>query len=229
MKELSILLRNSFIFLFFFTCFVFSSFALGSAKKEKKRLDFSESIPNEIKAEEIALEKEDKKKKNPRLAGILSAVIPISGQIYNGTYVRALSYLALGGIAYYFRNFYNKQFQQFHSAYILRADQDPFTVDAFDSRVPNATFNSREEQRLLDLSDDTRRSRDLLTTGLIVLYIGNIIDAVVYANLYGFNVKDNFIKEGEKPKFTFRTSPTILFADQNSTSFLPGVSIRIIF
>jgi hypothetical protein len=119
-------------------------------------------------------------KHSPRLATILSAVVPGSGQIYNRKYYKPPIIYA-GGF-FMIRAIANNQeeYLRYNSAYKLRVDGDASTIDEFEGVY--------SEQNLLLIKNNFRRNRDLSYIGLSVVYILNILDAYVDAHLFYFDI-----------------------------------------
>lgn len=122
----------------------------------------------------------DKKKKDPRRASLLSAVLPGAGQIYNGKYWKVP---ILWGGAYalgYFINLNHEQYVLTRDSYLLRQNNQP---DYFN--------NVYSAEQLVRLREYWRRNRDLLIILSAFGYLLNIADAAVDAHLSGFDVGDD--------------------------------------
>lgn len=118
-----------------------------------------------------------------RKATLLSTFLPGAGQVYNKKIWKVpIIYAGFGGMVYLIR-FNNKNFKKFENALLKRYDNDPGTVDEY-----NGIYT---EENLKTLSDFYRRNRDLSVIGLSVVYVLNIIDAHVDAQLFNFNVSDD--------------------------------------
>ncbi len=149
----------------------------------------------------------DKDVKDPKLATILSAVLPGAGQVYNNkTWKTPIIY---GGFAtnIFFIDFNNRRYQLFLNA--LRASDDPNLENPFpnlnrDALVRNVNF--------------WRRNRDLNYFIFVGIYALNIIDAHVDAHLSAFDVSEDL---------TFKFEPTFEFLAAGSN--LVGLSMKINF
>jgi hypothetical protein len=119
---------------------------------------------------------------DPRLAALYSAVLPGLGQAYNHKYWKIpIAYAGLGVAAGVF--IYNyKQFILFRDAYRLsftgQKTGDPF-VDQYDPQ---------DQKRIRDIY---RQYVDYSALAFMGVYVINIVDALVDAHLYYFNVSDN--------------------------------------
>jgi hypothetical protein len=126
------------------------------------------------------------KAKDPRLATLLSAIIPGGGQVYNEKIWKVP--LIYGGIATtaYFLEFNNRRYQLFRSALeIARNPDDP---------RPNP-FPNLNEDGIVRNVNYWRRNRDLNYMIFGIIYVLNIVDAQVDAHLSGFDVSDDLSLE----------------------------------
>lgn len=149
-------------------------------------------------------------KLNPTKAGLYSAVLPGLGQVYNKKYWKVpIVWGAVGtgvGIAIWNQN----QYKKYREYYIAKLNG-----------VPNEFVDARpylDKVALGNAQDRMKRQRDyaIAITGLI--YILNIVDAVVDAHLY----------EGRKdPDLTF--SPALIYDNFNTTPPKTGLSLSYRF
>ncbi|MGY6559237.1 MAG: DUF5683 domain-containing protein [Nitritalea sp.] len=117
--------------------------------------------------------------KNPRLATILSAVLPGAGQVYNEKPWKVP--ILYGGILTntYFVDFNGRRFALFRDALI-----------AFDAEEPNQ-FPNLNRDGLVRNVNFWRRNRDTTFLIYLVIYVLNIADANVDAHLSGFDVSED--------------------------------------
>lgn len=149
------------------------------------------------------------RKHNVRRATAMSAIIPGSGQVYNKKAWKVpIIYAAFAGMGYLVK-FNNDNFRKYENALLTRYDNDPLTVDEF--------ADVYTEDNLRSLSDFYRRNRDLSVVGLTMVYVLNIIDAHVDAQLFNFNVSDDL---------SLQWSPTGTFNEQG---MLAGLSMHLRF
>lgn len=117
-------------------------------------------------------------------AALYSAILPGAGQIYNKKYwkppILYAGFIAIG----YSIEFNNRNYQTFKKAYMYRVDGDSTTIDAYEKIYPDANA-------LLVRKDYYRRTRDLMWIIASGVYILNIIDAYVDAQLSDFDISDN--------------------------------------
>ncbi|MBI4648964.1 MAG: hypothetical protein HY738_20835 [Bacteroidia bacterium] len=122
-------------------------------------------------------------KRNPKLAGTLSAVIPGLGQAYNKKYWKIpIIYAGFGALGYLFNNL-EKNYVHYRLAYNTRKDGDPNTIDEYNDRY--------SESDLMTIRDEYRRYHDFCFIGLTGVYLLNIVDAIVDGYLYDYDVSDN--------------------------------------
>ena len=159
------------------------------------------------KKDSLIAKKEVKKdfKPNPKLSGLLSLALPGAGQIYNRKYWKApIIWAAVGGVG--FLIYSNHQtYSQYRDALLLRSDEDPATIDAYDQIYT--------DNDLLVLQDEARRSRDLWIILTSLGHALNVVDAVVDAHLSTFDVSDDL---------SMKIQPAIFRTKNN---FNPGISI----
>lgn len=143
---------------------------------------YSFVFSQEIKPKE---EKKDSvlKKHSPKLAATLSAVVPGAGQIYNKKYWKVPFIYAIGGTLGYigFSNY--SIYRNYRDIIISRtANGEPFT-DEF------AEIYSTSN--LITLQNQHRSFVEYSAVGFIFLYSLQIVDALVDAHLYHFDVSDD--------------------------------------
>lgn len=172
---------NRFLILTFFTLILLSA-DYSFAQKKVKDVAVTEASDTTVV----------KKKHSPFKATIMSTALPGLGQIYNGKWWKVpIIYGAFGGLIYS-SVFNDLKCRTFRSAYLLRVDDDPATVDEFDGVYSDAN--------LRELVDFYQRNRDLSLVFTGVFYALNIIDASVDAHLKDFDVSDDL---------TLKVRPTI--------------------
>ncbi|GAA0873004.1 DUF5683 domain-containing protein [Gangjinia marincola] len=116
----------------------------------------------------------------PAKAAFYSAVVPGLGQAYNGRYWKIpLVYGALV-TTFVVRDFYDGEYNRFRDAYRRRLNG--FDDDEFADILT--------DDNLIDLQQNTQRTRDVWTLLTVAAYILNIVDANVDAHLQQFNVSD---------------------------------------
>ena len=114
-------------------------------------------------------------KKNPKKAAILSAVLPGLGQAYNGKYWKIPIIYSIFATMYFIGEDNNNKYQLFKKAY---AGED---VDAI-----NREYYT--EDRIKEYKDYYKRNRDLDIIIGFGLYLLNILDASVDANLMDYDI-----------------------------------------
>ena len=134
----------------------------------------------------------------------MSACLPGLGQAYNHKYWKIpILYAGLGTFGYLTYRM-NTQDGTYKTVYILRTDGDSNTID----NLPEYT-----EGQLKENVDFYRHYRDMNAVITAAFYALNVIDAVVDAHLFTFDVSDNI---------SFRINPSInyfSFKEKPSTQF----------
>jgi len=146
---------------------------------------------------------------SPKKAAIMSACLPGLGQAYNHKYWKIpIVYAGLGTFGY-LTLLMNSQYKDYKAAYILRTDGDSNTIDD----KPEYTDGQLKEN-----VDFYRRYRDMNAVITAAFYALNIIDAVVDAHLFTFDVSDNI---------SFQIIPSInYFSFHSKASSQFGLTIK---
>ncbi|MEX2594395.1 MAG: DUF5683 domain-containing protein [Anditalea sp.] len=119
--------------------------------------------------------------KDPKVATILSAILPGAGQIYNEKIWKVP--IIYGGIitTAYFVEFNNRRYQKFKDA--LEIVRDP--------SLGTNPFPNLNQDGIIRNVDYWRRNRDLCYLIFGAIYVFGIVDAQVDAHLSGFDVSDD--------------------------------------
>lgn len=145
---------------------------------EKK--DTTVLVPLDSLSEEIVGNKQSKSKYKPQRAWWYSAILPGAGQVYNGKAWKVpIIYTVFIG-TYYMVVDNNFKYQTFKEAY------KNYSIDG-----PPQWQPSYSESQLKDRKDFYRRNRDLSIIVGGLMYLLNIIDASVDANLMNFDISDD--------------------------------------
>ncbi len=135
------------------------------------------------------------KKHSPRTATIMSAVLPGLGQFYNRKYWK-IPLIYGGGAAFiYFINDYNDRYYGFRTSLKQYNNNEDIT----NSRIANTVLRWEEQGvNSADISDILkqgrdyyRKYRDLNVIFLSGFYVLNIIDAMVDAHFFVFDVSND--------------------------------------
>lgn len=124
-----------------------------------------------------------RKKHNPKIAIALSAVVPGAGQIYNRKAWKVpIIYAGLGAsgfCVYYFA----KQTNQYKLEYRYRMQGK---TDLLDPR-----FASKDDETILSMKKYHQRNMEISIAATAVAYVLNLIDAIVDAHLFYFDISDD--------------------------------------
>ncbi len=145
---------------------------------------------------------------DPMKAGIMSLVIPGSGQIYNKSWWKVpLVYGALGGMVYLIQ-YNSEQYNRLETAYraSLNDEEHEFSGTAIDN-----------PQSLRNIRDGFDKNRQLSWVGFVFVYILNGMEAFVDAHLQNFNIDDDL---------SLRLHPVIELAP-GSTSLQPVMGLGV--
>ena len=180
-------------------------------------LFFSQEIKpfDTIKTEKQVVEEIEKanvstiQKYNPTKAGLYSAVFPGLGQYYNKKYWKIpIVWGAVGtGVGIIVYN--DKQYRRYRTAFLAELNGQPHEFD--DLPYVDATV-------LGNTQDSAKRQRDYAIAITGVLYILNIVDAVVDAHLYD-----------QKKDPDLAIKPTIIYDDLGVANGKAGLSLSFRF
>jgi len=124
----------------------------------------------------------DPERHSPTKAAWRAAVLPGWGQIYNQKYWKLpLVYGGLGGLGYWV--YFNADQHRFYrQAFLAKTDEDPSTID------PLPAFS---ESSVLQTKEYYRRQLDASVLFTVAFYGLQIVDAVVDAHLFHFDVSND--------------------------------------
>ena len=180
-------------------------------------LFFSQEIKpfDTIKTEKQVVEEIEKanvstiQKYNPTKAGLYSAVFPGLGQYYNKKYWKIpIVWGAVGtGVGIIVYN--DKQYRRYRTAFLAELNGQPHEFDDLPYVDATALGNTQ---------DRAKRQRDYAIAITGVLYILNIVDAVVDAHLYD-----------QKKDPDLAIKPTIIYDDLGVANGKAGLSLSFRF
>jgi hypothetical protein len=118
---------------------------------------------------------------NPRMAVLFSALVPGMGQVYNQKYWKVPIIYGAGGAFAYFVGFNQLKYKKFRDAVASGTQDEVVLIDG--RYIPSENL---ERGR-----DYYRRYRDISVLGLGAIYLLNIIDAMIDANFFYYDVSDD--------------------------------------
>lgn len=142
---------------------------------------------------------------NPTKAGLYSAVLPGLGQFYNKKYWKVPLVWGAVGVGVGIAIWNDNRYKEYRGYYIDKLNGTP---NEFLEKYPNL-----DKVALANIQDRAKRQRDYAIAGTALVYLLNIIDAVVDAHLYeGRNdpdlaiqpslINDGFSPQGSKAGIT---------------------------
>lgn len=168
---------HSAIFILSTVLFLMSNFCNAQIQSEKISITDLREMVNEIN-DTINTKSETKQvfrmKKQPWRAVAYSAILPGAGQFYSESYWKVPIILGLGGYFAYGIINNNNQYIDYRDQY----------------KNSQTSENPNGNQQLLNLREFYRDQRDNFYIYSAILYLANLIDAYVDAQLYDFNVTD---------------------------------------
>jgi uncharacterized protein YpmB len=120
----------------------------------------------------------------PKKTALFSAVVPGLGQFHNKHYWKIPVIYGLIGVSIYFLNDNIKNYNALRREAAGRASLDP-------NFKRNDDFEFYNDQQIKDAQDYYRRNLDLTALLTAVGYTLQVIDAVVFAHLKGFDISDD--------------------------------------
>jgi len=136
------------------------------------------------------------KEHSPKFAGISSAIIPGAGQIYNKKYWKFPIVYSAGATAGFFIYYNYTIYKNFRDAYVFANDLDASNdIISFSVWTPihKETYypSLYDLGRMAEIQEIYRKYLDLSVISAVAVYGFNILDAVVDAHLFKFNVNDD--------------------------------------
>ncbi len=153
---------------------------------------------------------------SPQLASIFSLVVPGLGQAYNEKYWKIpIIYGGLVFCAYQFKT-NRSNYKIFTEGMDHYIDSDPLTNSWM--TLPNVDTSSFVEEQIQFYRSNFERYRNLSIIGFGLIYMLNVFDASVDANLFDYDVSD---------KITMHIEPALLPRTNYAQGF--GFKCRITF
>jgi hypothetical protein len=147
---------------------------------------------------------------SPKLAVLLSTALPGAGQIYNKKYWKApIVWVGIGTCIYFISNNHTL-YRDYKDALLQRTDSS--------TQEPDKYLDIYSTDQLLTLQDQYRQNRDLFIIVTSLVYVLNIVDALVDAHLYSFDVSDDL---------SFNWQPFYNYSVYNGNA--AGISLRLNF
>jgi hypothetical protein len=144
-----------------------------------------------------------------RVAIIASAILPGLGQAYNKKYWKIPLIYGTGTLAYFAYDFENTRYKRFRDAY-----NSP-EVQKDDPELAHLTSGDLQLNVM-----DARRYRDMAVIGIGIIYVANIVDAMV----------DSYMTEYDISKdLSMKVSPTLIQPSPNSYFATCGVKMNFRF
>ena len=173
-----------------------------------------------------------------RRAVVYSMLVPGLGQIYNKKYWKLPIIYGGAAVIYFLYDYNNKYYQRFKTAYNQLVDYNEMESQYNDMRSGNPSLpawvdfnpiNDIELQNfdLVTLSsyrDLYRRSRDYNVIFFVLLYVANVVDAMVDSYMLYYDVSDNLALEID----TY-APPVYQLVGRNNFSPQCGLSLKLNF
>jgi hypothetical protein len=171
-------------------------------------IKFFAAIPASAQEADTASVNQVAKTHSPRKALLMSAIVPGLGQVYNKKYWKVPIIYGAGGAFVYFLGYYQDKYTKFRTALANGEKGQKFIIDG----------RQYDYESLSTGQNFYRRYRDLNALGITAIYFLNIVDAMIDANFFYYDVSDNL---------TMHIQPAI-FNNPGATSSL-GLQINLLF
>lgn len=130
-----------------------------------------------------------KKEHSAKKAGIMSALLPGTGQVYNGKWWKVpIIYAGFGGIGYMAYSNYS-DYKLFLNAYKIKTGNLEAGVTPSEQAVQLSEHY--QASQLQSYKDSYRRDFELYCIILAAWYGLNIVDAIVDGHLYTYDISDD--------------------------------------
>lgn len=156
-----------------------------SKKKEKRSSSYARTTFVDAESVEHVHTTDSvlQKKHNPKIAIALSAVVPGAGQIYNKKAWKVpIIYAGLAATGYCVYHF-AKETNQYKFEYRYRMQGK---TDLLDPR-----FADKDDETILSMKKYHQRNMEISIAATAVVYVLNLIDAIVDAHLFYFDISDD--------------------------------------
>lgn len=155
-----------------------------------------------------------KKEHSAKKAAIMSAILPGSGQIYNGKWWKTpIIYAGFGGIGYMAYSNYS-DYKTFLTAYKIK------TGNLDEGEIPSEyeiqLSESYQASQLQSYKESYRRDFELFCIIAAAWYGLNIVDAIVDGHLYTYDIGDDLSLHID-PVFTTPNTPNLALAGLRQT------------
>lgn len=140
---------------------------------------------------------------SPKKAGLFSAILPGLGQAYNKKWWKIPIVYAAIGTSTGFIVYNQQKYRKFNDAYVNRVNGTETTTD----------FDQYSTANLFEIQDTYHDWRDISIIVTSGFYVLNILDAVVDAHFFRYDMSDDL---------SFEISPTLNFVN-------PGLTICLRF
>ena len=159
---------------------------------------------------------------SPKKAAIMSAIIPGSGQVYNGKWWKVpIIYAGFAGIGYMAYSNYS-DYDLFLTAYKIKTgDLEPGVTPSEQALLLAEYYQASQLQ---SYKDSYRRDFELYCIIMAAWYGLNIVDAIVDGHLYTYDVSDDLSLTID-PVFSLPETPNLAFSGSRQT----GLSLSFHF
>ena len=155
-----------------------------------------------------------KEEHSAKKAGIMSAILPGAGQVYNGKWWKVpIVYAGFGGIGYLAYSNYS-DYKTFLTAYKIKTGnlEDGVTP----SELALQLTENYQASQLQSYKDSYRRDFELYCIVLVAWYGLNIVDAIVDGHLYTYDISDDLSLHID-PVFNVPESPCLCHSGGHQT------------
>jgi hypothetical protein len=177
------------------------------------------SLPAQV--DTIAITPSDKQTDNVKppgkhspTAAVLLSIIPGGGQIYNKKWWKVpIIYAGLSASSYCIYH-YGKLTKRFQLEYRYRVSTDTTL-----HKLCDMSLADKSNEVILSTKNAYQRSFEIAIAATVIIYVLNLVDALVDAHLFNFDISDNL---------SLRIAPTLL-PDIRTGLYAPGITVCLRF
>lgn len=162
-----------------------------------------------LKAPDKVMKKDTLKSKHGPTTAMLLSIIPGGGQIYNKKYWKLPIVYGCLGTSGYFIYRYASEMVMYRNEYINRRDGNEELL------IPSLA--NKNDENILQLKNTSQRNMEIAIGVTAILYALNLIDAMVDAHFYDFDISDDL---------SLRIAPEVIYPNMAHNRPSYGITLN---